>query len=258
MFPGLLRKDFLLIKNYAWLWLILVLAVYGCGLAVAAYYGEFFLVFPFLFFIYFFHVALLPITEMILLKAEEKGQYWLHSTAGGVKLLLSKILVSLFLFIISLILADVLALISLNIALPQGFINTPEGEIPYKEGFLLNIGLTAGALYFTIWGLFLWAVYHSLNAYPFIKKIRWGVVIAVYLFFQWITAKLLQIPFIQKWFASWTVNISESGTRAWGIGGMHFSIENGDIQIWPIILSILFHIALFLAAAWLLNRKVEV
>ncbi|MEK4028701.1 hypothetical protein MKZ02_09125 [Pseudobacillus sp. FSL P4-0506] len=258
MFQGLLRKDFLLIRNYFWLWLILVLAVYGCGLAVAVYYGEFFLVFPFLFMIYFFHVALLPIAEMILLRAEEKGQYWLHSRAGGVKLLLSKILVALAAFIVSLVLTDVLALISLNIALPQGFIDTPENQMPYREGFLLNIALTAGALYFAVWGLFLWAVYHSLNAYPVFKKLRWLVVIAVYVFLQWITAKLLQVPFVQKWFESWTVNIGESGARAWGVGGMHFSIENGAVQIWPVIFSILLHVALFLAAAWLLNRKVEV
>ncbi|MFK2824477.1 hypothetical protein QYG89_02030 [Bacillus sp. B190/17] len=258
MFQGLLKKDFLLIKNYFWLWLTLVLAAYFCGVAFAVYYGKFYLVFPFLFAIYFFHVGLLGITEMMLLKSEEKGHYWLHGTAGGIKLLLSKMLIGLLVFFVSLVLTDVLALISLNIALPEGLINTSDNRLPYTEGFLLNIALTAGALYFAIWGLFLWTVYHSLNGYPVLKKIRWLLVMGVYFLVQWGTAKVMQIPLIQKWFASWTVNIGETGESAWGIGGMRFSVVNGDLQLWPMILSILFHVALFLAAAWLLNRKVEV
>ncbi|KAB7708669.1 hypothetical protein F9802_00495 [Bacillus aerolatus] len=258
MFQGLLKKDFLLIKNYLVVWLVLVLALYFCAAAFAVYQGEFYLVFPFIFFIYFFHIVLLPIAEMVLLKAEEKGHYWLHSTAGGVKQLLSKLLIAFFAFIVSLILTDLLALISLKIALPQGFVDTPDNRMPYAEGILLNMGLTGGALYFAVWGLFLWAVYHSLNAYPTLKKIRWFLILAIYIFIQAATAKVLQIPLIQKWFASWTMNIGESETKAWGIGGMHFSVENGDIQLWPIILSVIFHMALFLAAAWLLNRKVEV
>lgn len=258
MFQGLLKKDFLLIKNYFWLWLIAVLAIYGAGLMFATYYDAFALVFPFIFMIYLFHLVLLPMTEMVLLKAEEKGQYWLHSTAGGMRLLLSKLVVALAVFLASLVLTDVLALITLNIANVQEYIHIPGRSVPYREGFLLNGALTAGALYFTVWGLFLWTVYHSLNAYPLLKKVRWGVVIAVYVAFQWLAAKMLEIPLIEKWFASWTVRVSEPGTQAWGIGAMSFSVENGAIQIWPIIVSVLFHVGLFLAAAWLLNRKVEV
>ena len=258
MFAGLLKKDFLLIKNYFLWWLLLMVGLYIVVAAFGAYHDRFYIVMAPIFFVYFFHAALLPIVVLLLLRAEEKGHYWLHSTAGGGKLLLSKLLVGSFVFIISLVLIDVLALFSLNVVIPMDYIETPGSEMPYVEGWLLNMGITGGALYFTIWGLFLWSIYHSLNAYPMLRKVRWLIVIAVYILIQTLTSKLMELSFVQKWFASWTVNIGEVGETIFGMSGMQMSVINNDLQVWPVLLTIIFHIMLFLAAAWLLNRKVEV
>ncbi|MBM7649004.1 hypothetical protein JOC78_001954 [Bacillus ectoiniformans] len=259
MFKGLLIKDYLLIKNYMWGWLAAVLAIYAAGISLIMYNDVLEVMFPFVLFLYFLHTILLPVTGMILLKAEEKGQYWLHGTANGWKLLLSKLLISCLVFFVSLLLMDVLALISANISFPKELMNG--NRLPFSEGFFLNGAIFIGALYFTMWGLFFWAFYHSLNGRPALKKIRWLLIGAIYFSVSYIASQLTKLPLFQNWFAAWTVDIvdaRDASTQSFGGPGLSFSIENGGLQVWPLLLAIVFQAFLFLAASWMLDRKVEV
>ena len=110
MFKGLLKKDFLLMKTYMWVWLAAVVVIYAAGAGFASYHDQFHLIFPLLMMLYIGHVVMLPTAAWILLKAEEKGQYWLHGTAGGKKLLLSKMMISFFVTMTSLFVTNVLML----------------------------------------------------------------------------------------------------------------------------------------------------
>ncbi|MGG3450900.1 hypothetical protein [Domibacillus aminovorans] len=263
MFRGLLKKDFLLVKTYLWVWLAAIILLYAAGSVFASYKGEFYLVFPFFILLYMGHMVLLPIAACILLKAEEKGQYWLHGTAGGKKLLSSKLISAFLVMIASLILTNLLMAFSLFISRSSGFSIIEQGKFPFIEGLLLkglmlNGGIVIGALYFTIWGLFLWALYHSLNQYPMLKKIRWIIIAAAYFITNTIIGRMTTWDVVQSFFNQWTIRFSPSASNTIMFEGFGFTLSDGAIQVWPVLLSIIGLLLLFMAAGWLLDRKVEV
>ncbi|OLN23450.1 hypothetical protein BTO30_05685 [Domibacillus antri] len=258
MFKGLLKKDFLLMKTYMWVWLGAVAVIYAAGAAFASYHDQFHLIFPFLMMLYMGHVVMLPTAAWILLKAEEKGQYWLHGTAGGEKLLLSKMLISFLVMMTSLFVTNVLMLISMMISMPADFALFENGEFPVFEGVLLNGGITLGGCYFTLWGLFLWAFFHSLTKYPALKKIRWVIIIALYLIIQTVIARITEWKMVQSFFNQWTIQVGLPESNIWEYDAMRFTITGGEIQVWPIVLGAIYLLVLFLATGWLLDRKVEV
>ncbi|OMP67582.1 hypothetical protein [Domibacillus epiphyticus] len=261
MLKGLLKKDFWLIKTYMLVWLCAVVVIYAAGAGFASYHDQFHLVFPFLMMLYMGHIVMLPTAAWILLKAEEKGQYWLHGTAGGKKLLLSKMMISFFVTMTSLFVTNVLMLISLMISVPLPYFPLMEnGSFPFFEGVLLNGGITLGAFYFTLWGLFLWAFYHSLTKYPVLKKIRWVIIIAMYLIIQTVIARITEWKMVQSFFNQWTIQVGlpESKFETYNAMSFSFTMTGGEIQVWPIVLGAIYLLILFLAAGWLLDRKVEV
>lgn len=258
MFQGLLKKDFLLIKTYLWIWLAGVVLLYAAGASFASYRDRFDLVFPFLIALFAGHAVILPITAAILLKAEEKGQYWLHGTAGGKKLLSSKLLISAVVTIASLFVTNVLTLFSLWVSEFEDYSIWPHGEFPLFEGVLFNGGVLFGALYFAIWGLFLWALFHSMSQYPGLKKFRWIIIIAVYFITQTIITRIAEWSAVKTFLQSSSIQVGSPESNIGQFDGVRFTMSGGEFLVWPVILSIVGLCLLFFAAGWLLDRKVEV
>lgn len=261
MFQGLLKKDFLLIKTYLWIWLAVLLFLYTAGGLLASYYDVFYYMFPLLLTLYVGHIVIFPIASAILLKAEEKGQYWRHGTAGAAKLLGSKLIIAAFFTGVSLFLANVFMLISWLIIEPisNPFIDLSAG-IPWFEGMVFNIAILFGGLYFTLWGLFLWGLFHSLAQYPALKKFAWVIIFAVYFATQAVLARLSEWQPVRNFMQSWSVQMDSTKWSASQFGNiaLDFTDKGGELLLWPIFLSIAGLCVLFWAASWLLDRKVEV
>jgi hypothetical protein len=258
MFQGLLKKDFLIVKTYLWIWLAAVPILYAGGAAFASYHDRFYLVFSFLIALYVGHMVILPVAATILLRAEEKGQYWLHGTAGGKKLLSSKLLISALVMIASLFVTNILMLFSLLVAVPKDYSILHQGKLPLFEGVLFNGGIIFGAMYFTLWGLFLWSMFHSMSQYPILKKFRWIIIIAVYFIIQTIIARMTEWSAVKTFLQSWSIQVGSPKSNIGQFDGLSFTMNGGELLMWPIILSIVGFCLLFIAAGWLLDRKVEV
>lgn len=263
MFLGLLKKDFLLIKDLFLVWLLTETVLFIVGAAFFSYFDTFEMVIAFLYLAALFHIAVLPIAMMVLLNKEEKaGHYWLHGTAAVWQLLLSKLLISFAVTAASLILIDGFTLASFSVEFPKEIITNFDSRIPYLEGFLINGGILTSAIYFTLLGLFFWAVYHSLNAFPALKKFRWLIIVLIYLTMQVLMAGVLALRTTRKLLSSWAIPISESfhaNLKGYRLLGLTLqSASEPVIFIWPLILPALFVVVLFLATCWLLSRKVEV
>ncbi|WP_338750342.1 hypothetical protein [Bacillus sp. FJAT-52991] len=258
MFLGLLKKDFLLVKDLLLVGLLAEIVLLIGGAAFFASQGIFDSIFIFLFFAYMFHIVLLPIAMMTLLRQEEKGQYWLHGTARASKLMFSKLMISLLVTLSSLILIDVLTLGTFFVKFPSEFIKTSDGSIPYADGFIFNGIILLAALCFTFLGLFLWSIYHSLNVFPALKKFRWLLVIVIYLVMQGLISWFIDQPIIQQLFDSWVIPVSDWLEPVLMGSGFGSSFSAGGVQIWPIIFSLLYIAGLYIVSCWLLDRKVEV
>ncbi|WP_050181276.1 hypothetical protein [Domibacillus robiginosus] len=261
MFLGLLKKDFLLVKTYLWIWLAALLLLYMAGGLLASYYSVFYYMFPLLLTLYVGHTVIFPVASAILLKAEEKGQYWRHGTAGAVKLLGSKLMMAALFTITSLFLTNLFMVISWVIMEPVSnpFIDL-SGSIPWLEGTIFNIAIVFGGLYFTLWGLFLWGLFHSLAQYPALKKFAWVIIFAVYFGTQAILTRLSEWQPVKNFLQSWSIQmeLTEMSASHFGNVALDFTDKGGELLLWPILLSIAGLCILFWAASWLLDRKVEV
>ncbi|OZI11235.1 hypothetical protein CEW92_12765 [Bacillaceae bacterium SAS-127] len=256
MLRGLLKKDFLLVKDLLLIGLIAEIVLFIGGASFFASQGIFDYIFVFLFFAYMAHVVIFPVVLMVLLRQEEKGQYWLHGTARASKLMFSKLLIALVVTLASLVVVDVLVLISFFIEFPVEFVNSPNQEIPYVEGFLVNGMILLVSFYFTFLGLFFWSVYHSLNVFPALKKVRWVLLIVLYIVMNAIITWIVDQPFIQKLFNSWLIPVEDWLEPM--IIGFTITRPPEGIAVWPIIFSLLYIVGLYVISCWLLDRKVEV
>ncbi|MGM7636568.1 hypothetical protein [Bacillus sp. Hm123] len=256
MLGGLLKKDFLLVKDLLLIGLIAEVVLFIGGASFFASQGIFDYIFVFLSLTYMAHIALFPVALMVLLRQEEKGQYWLHGTARASKLMFSKLLIALVVTLASLVLVDVLALIAFFIEFPVEFVNSPSQEIPYAEGFLVNVVILLVSFHFTFLGLFFWSIYHALNVFPALKKVRWLLLIVLYIVMNAIITWIADQAVIQKLFNSWIIPVADwLGPMMMGLT-VTTPIEG--IPVWPIIFSLLYIAGLYVVSCWLLDRKVEV
>ncbi|WP_197076546.1 hypothetical protein [Domibacillus indicus] len=251
-------KDFLLIRMYLFTWLAVLIVLYTAGASFAAYQKQFYLVFPFLLVLYVGHTLVLPVTAGILLKAEEKGQYWLHGTADGKRLLSSKLIVSTIVLLASLLLTNVLMAFSLMAANGESQLAFLEGQFPWVEGVLFNGGIIFSAFYLTTWGLFLWSLFHSMAQSPALRKIRWILIIAVYFITQTVIVRVTEWSAVKAFLQSWSIQIESPLSSTGGMNEISFTMDSNGLLVWPLLLSCAGFCLLFFAAAWLLDRKVEV
>ncbi|WP_203361640.1 hypothetical protein [Bacillus sp. REN10] len=258
MLFGLLKKDFLLVKDLLLIGLVTEMVLFIGGATFFASQGLFDYIYVFLFFAYMLHVPMLPVVIMMALRQEEKGQYWLHGTASASKLMFSKLIISLLVTVASLVLIDVVTLVSFFIEFPVEFIGVSNQEIPYLNGFIFNGIILLAALYFTFLGLFFWSLYHSLNGFPALKKIRWLLIIALYFVMQAVISWFIDQPIIQKLLNSWVISVEDWLEPALMGAGFQISVSAGGIQVWSILLTLLYIAGLYIVSCWLLDRKVEV
>ncbi|MDQ0214600.1 hypothetical protein J2S13_000996 [Oikeobacillus pervagus] len=255
-FQGLVRKDFLLLRGAFFTWMIILFILFMMGVALANYNDSMPLLLGVIAFIYFTHVVLLPGFLYILLREEEKSQYWLHSTSSSITLLLSKLLVSLIYFLVSLFIIDVIALVHMKFFSIQ-YLDIPGNVIPYREGFFLNGTLIFAGIYFSCWCLFLWTVYHSLTQFPWMKKMRWFIILSGYILFQYVVEKINQLDVVQNLLHYWVIDVKMD----YNIGftrGTNYLEGRLEIPMIDLFISIGFIVLLFYLASKLLDRKVEV
>ncbi|RIW37649.1 hypothetical protein D3H55_03495 [Bacillus salacetis] len=251
-FKGLLWKDYSISKLWFLGWLALLLFFYAVGISLSTYFG-----FPELSVVVVFmegmiHIIFMPLILLNMLMIEGKTQLWLHTPQSGRKLLLSKFIVAFSYSLISLLMVDLLGVLSLS---------WQEGDIlflPWKESIFFNVAVTSSAVYFSCWVFLYWTIYYGLSKSPVLKKFRWLILFLVFVLYQVAASLFVAMDWFQEFINLWTIKVRG-----------HFFIEMGPdnfeagskfihLPLIPFLLYAILAFVIFMTASWILERKVEV
>ncbi|MCR8850075.1 hypothetical protein NQ095_16765 [Rossellomorea sp. SC111] len=256
-FKGLLWKDFKTSSIWFYGWIAIVFLIFVIGLVIGHYVHEPSVTQIFLIMIGVFHFAFLPGIVCSMLRVEGKTQLWLHSPHSGFKLLLSKLIIAFIYSTLSLLVVDILGVLTMVIFQEDSLFS----YWPIKEGILFNLGVTIVGLYFSGWTIFLWTLYHSLSKYPSLKNIRWIVIAGFIIVYQSAVAFLMSIDWVERlFFETFTVKVSSGFFFSVGANEANagFDAEMIPFPVMPFLFEGMIMIIVFIISCRLLDRKVEV
>ncbi|MBS4198269.1 hypothetical protein KHA93_01165 [Bacillus sp. FJAT-49732] len=258
-FWGLMKKDMLLMRFWYITWLIFSLICIVGGYFMQDYWNEPSIVVPIYIGLMSMHLFLMPIMILHVLNVEGKTQLWLYNPQSSKKLLLAKLSSAALLQFISQLLLVVYGLILMQFLLKKGLITTYSDFLPFEQGAFFHIALFSTSLYMTNWIIFLWTIYHSLGKIPALKNFRWLVVLLIWIAFGFVEAQLVKLKVLQNNLFSFSANVNVAPSMEYAKGnGWTIVYTDVPVPIVPIIMYIIFAIALFLIASRLLDKKVEV
>jgi len=251
-FNGLLKKDLKL--GLPFLYTILLIMGLGMVTAIgfAGYYQSFVLVAILAISLCFAHLFFLPAFLLTSLNIEGRTQLWLHNPNSSIKLLLSKWIAGFLYSLGSLSLIFIVAVISIA--------NAGEFQLAFNQSdlFFMCLVILGMSIYFSSWIFFYWALYHSMKRIAWMNKIRWLLLILLWNSWNLAVYWFNRIPIIDALKRKSVISVDHTFTFE---GNQHFfqaSIERTDISIFTLLGYLIAFIAVFLAASWLLEKKVEV
>jgi hypothetical protein len=256
-FKGLLKKDFYISRLRFMTWTIILFIAIAASFVVSNYIHEPMVTVGFLIMLMVSHFGFLPLMVLSSIKLEGKTQLWLHNPQSSKALFLSKLAVS---FIYQVISQCILVILTFIIYKYVASNNIHVEQLPIADFTLIHLFILLTALYFSCWILFYWSIYHSLGKFPGIKKIRWLILVFMFIFFNSIETLLMKIEPLKRLFSQWKRPLYlnqqfhyDNNSHAWN---MYFDIV--QIPLIPIIIYAVIAVALYLVSCWLLDRKVEV
>lgn len=257
-FIGLLKKDLTLMRFWYIIWLIFTALCMGGGYALTIKVGEPSGVVPLYIMVAGVHIFLMPMIMLRVLRIEGKTQMWLYSPQSSQKLLLSKISAAFLLQLFSQIILLMYGYFVMNILQKNALIERFSEFLPVKQGVFFQLGLLAGAVYISVWVVFLWTVYHSLSGFPKLRNFRWLVVVLIWAFYNILEAFLVRIHVIQNELFTFGFNYQMAPRMHYEVGGWRLQFVDLSLPIIPIIFYTILSIVLFWASCRLLDQKVEV
>lgn len=256
-FLGLLKKDGMILQFWYMMWFVLSVG----GMIIAFFFSKKFdeplVTLPIIFFLFFFHLYLMPLMMMSMLRMEGKTQMWLHNPQSSYQLLFSKLCVVVGYQMISQLLVNLYFLLLYKWYFNEQMIQKLNLMFNFKHFCVLNGFVLGTALYFTLWIIFLWTVYHSLSKFPALKHLRWLVIvliIGVYHFLGYLSQKFGFNDYI---FGLWKVEFYSNKTYENGVG-LDAAVTSLEIPASFYFYYVIPCIILFFVAGKLLDRKVEV
>lgn len=210
---------------------------------------------------YFMHIIYLPIFLLSSLNLEGKTQLWLHNPNSGAKLFLAKLTAGLSFYFISFLIAFLLTFWSVDQAVATGLFVEFEGQV-LRTLSIVGIFITSMTIYYCIWILFYWTFFHSMKNMPYVKYIRWPILIFGSMVISMVGNYIRSRPFYEKITGVWTARVhvldglnfqiaSKEAVMTPSMSRFDFSIINGLFLF--LVMSVVFFISV-----WLLERKVEV
>ncbi|MGM0844128.1 MAG: hypothetical protein ACQEUT_04055 [Bacillota bacterium] len=250
-FKGLLWKDYSISRFWFFGWLALLIFFYIVGVSLAVYFDimEFSIMVVFLEGLS--HLIFMPLMLLSMLMIEGRTQLWLYTVQSGWKLLLSKLTVAFSYSVLSLLMVDLLGVISLS------WQSAEIHYVPWRESIFFNLAVTSSAVYFSCWVFFYWTVFYSLGKTPLLKKFRWFILVLIFVSYQVIAALILTLDWFREFTNLWTVKVR--GEFFIEVGPTNFTTGSEFIHL-PVIPFLLYAVlaaVIFFAASLMLERKVE-
>lgn len=256
-FLGLLKKDGMILQFWYMIWFVLSVGGMIIAFFFSKKYDEPLVTLPIIFFLFFFHLYLMPLMMMSMLRIEGKTQMWLHNPQSSYQLLFSKLCVVVGYQMISQLLVNLYFLLLYKWYFNEQIEQLFNFKFHFKHLLLLNGFTLATALYFTLWVIFLWTVYHSLSKYPALKHLRWLVIVLIIGAYHFLGYLFQKFGFNDYIFGLWRAEIYSNKAYENGMG-LDVAMTPLGIPASFIFYYVILSIILFLVAGKLLDRKVEV
>lgn len=210
------------------------------------------------FFVYVMHAIYFPIFLLSSLRTEGKTQLWLHNPNSGSKLFLAKLAACLSYYMISIFIALVVSYWTINWT--EIFHDFQDQVL--RSLLLVGVSTSFTSIYLGIWVLFYWTFYHSMRSIPYVKNIRWLIIIALWILLNTIDNTIKNLSIYKSINQIGTIQIHVlqelqfevsqiSANMTSDFGTIHFSVVTGFLYV---ILTVI----VFFTSVWLLERKVEV
>ncbi|MFK4998324.1 hypothetical protein ACI2OX_16425 [Bacillus sp. N9] len=196
------------------------------------------------------HLFFMPVTIYSLLKIEGKTQLWLYNPQSSAKLLLAKITTALLFQLISQLVVSSYGMLMIKILVINDM------PLPVQAVVLTNIALLVIGLYITVWIIFLWTVYHSLERVQVIKRFRWLILFFITIVSNIVETFISKLKFVQEYVYAWAVEIKATNAVSYKTEtGWTFDMMTVPIPVIPLILYIILALGLFSIACKLLDKK---
>lgn len=256
---GLMRKDWLLLKNSFILLLCVMFFVWLVGLGWSVFTGNATILLLITIMIIAAHVLYVTWIVGAGLYMEEKSQLWLHNPHAASKLLGSKLVTAIYLQTVSIIFALLLLTLTVNFAAADMIGKFELEFITIQSVVSVVVQVMASGLELGMYYMFFWIIYHVFGQYHYVLKFRVMLFTIFFILFFIVTnymesqlvaglETVLPIPIEMAKFMN--VYIEEDGL------GFRSSGEN--ITLVGLILTLLKAVGLFSLSSWLLNKVVEV
>jgi len=245
---GLYKKELLLSRSTFFSGLLFLFSIFVVGLILSSdnSYLEVFTIMAL-----FMHIFYLPLIVLVSLNVEAKTQLWLHNPNSGAKLFLAKLLGGFTYFLVSLALTSIIAWLVLLNSSDLELVNDFQG---IRDILLINLSVTIGTVYLSVWALFYWSLYHSMKKVPFLKNIRWFIIIGLPILLSALKQFIQSQPFYKRLAEMNAINLDLAN----GFQSTNLMIQSSSISLFTVVLYFIISITVFLFAVWLLERKVEV
>ncbi|MGE7764391.1 hypothetical protein [Peribacillus sp. NPDC096540] len=259
-FIGLMKKEWLIGKN-ALLWLLAAQA----GLVLISFLVSRYWEVAGLFYMSTWLIMIMQPFIMIslifgCLNSDGKTQLWIYNPQSSAILLGSKLLTSVLFQVASILFACFLVFVALRV--PTSYFHA-DFQLENMVGLvgLFKIGgyMMVAGIVIAVLMMFLWVVYHALARVHFIKHLRWLFVSALCIGMIMLRDRIGNTALYQKLDDIWIIpaisgssmNMSEFKLEFYLKGGGNISLLTSGLDVIGLVL-------LFLAACWLLDRKIEV
>ncbi|MBY0123907.1 hypothetical protein [Bacillus sp. S/N-304-OC-R1] len=259
-FKGLLIKEIKITRIWFLVGIGILILSYLGGLGLSHYLNET-VVMPIIsIMVVVGHVFYLPGYLINSLSIEARTQLWLHNPNHGWMLFLAKLTAGTIYFLISFTVALLMADWQINHSIFAETFNQ-FAQKPFPNLNLIGAALGLTSLYFGIWFLFYWSLFHSLKAIPAAKPFRWPIVIGLWVLLTSASYFIQNLPFYKKLKNIGVIKLNSMKTFQFEAGKAMVSaglVDTAQISIMNGIIYTVVSLLVFLAAVWLVERKVEV
>lgn len=260
-FIGLIKKDLKMSKTMFLFWFAILVFVNVLGVGLSQYYND-----PKLFSVFSITAVVVHLLYMFgflinHLPAEARTQSWLHNPNSGFLILGSKGVTGLICLSANLVIALLLTNLSLRIMGNKYLTDDLVQITTFGYSFYIFIGLLYISLLAAMWIIFYWAFYHSVKNIPFIKSIRWLIIIGSWVLFSEISSYIEGLAFFKKLQSMWLVVTPKAMSFNFSFGNATVRSSFGEVTHVSLMICFI-HLGvafiLFLIAVWLFERKIEV
>lgn len=256
-FQGLIMKDYRISQGlfFTSLAVFLFFMIFGFGLS--AYLKEPAGTLPIIVISALAITIFAPLMMLSILKIEGKSQLWLYSPRPSSLLFLSKFTVIFSYQLVIQFLLTIYAAISLFWFGKTAYEQIGVELFMQAIGFI-NLGLILFGIYFTCWITLYWTIYQTLKRSPKMKPFRFWVIIIIFFAYNVFEELMLKIKPLDEFISHYKVEVISKANLHYKGEGWSVLFEASTIPIIPFFYYVILSIILFLFAARLLGRKVEV